>query len=62
MNDRCSAGTGRFLEIMAHVLGYDLKGFSEAGKKEEDGVRINSMCTVFAETEVISLIARGKRG
>lgn len=60
MNDKCSAGTGRFLEIMANTL---------AVKPEElcclasqgGGVTISSMCTVFAESEVISLIGRGEK-
>jgi predicted CoA-substrate-specific enzyme activase len=61
MNDRCAAGTGRFLENMAHALGMQVDEFGphalEAGGRPE---RISSMCTVFAESEVVSLIARGK--
>ncbi len=57
MNDRCAAGTGRFLEVMAKNLGFTL---DELGNLEQDkGIVINSQCTVFAESEVISLIARG---
>jgi (R)-2-hydroxyacyl-CoA dehydratese activating ATPase len=61
MNDRCAAGTGKFLEIMAHTLGYTVEGFSSAcsNGEHEKPIKINSMCTVFAESEVISLIARG---
>lgn len=58
MNDKCSAGTGRFLEIMAATLGVPLSELFElaaAGKH----VTITSMCTVFAESEVISLIGQG---
>ncbi len=60
MNDKCSAGTGRFLEVMANTLGLrpdDLCDMARQGK----GVSISSMCTVFAESEVISLIGRGER-
>ena len=60
MNDRCAAGTGRFLENMAHTLGMAVNDFGPhalaAGGR---AVRISSMCTVFAESEVVSLIARG---
>ena len=58
MNDRCAAGTGRFLEMMAHALGYSIDTF---GLHCEDGERIavNSLCAVFAESEVISLITKG---
>ncbi len=61
MNDRCAAGTGRFLENMAHTLGMKVDDFGphalEAGGQP---VQISSMCTVFAESEVVSLIARGE--
>jgi len=60
MNDRCAAGTGRFLEIMASTLGYDIREFSNQALKAGGAVSINSMCTVFAESEVISLIAKGE--
>lgn len=57
MNDRCAAGTGRFLEVMAKNLDYTL---DDLGALEGDtDIVINSLCTVFAESEVISLIARG---
>jgi predicted CoA-substrate-specific enzyme activase len=61
MNDRCAAGTGRFLENMAHTLGMAVDEFGPHAL-ESDGhpVRISSMCTVFAESEVVSLIARGE--
>ncbi|HHP51061.1 MAG TPA: 2-hydroxyglutaryl-CoA dehydratase [Moorella mulderi] len=58
MNDKCAAGTGRFLEVMAHALGLDITDFSRMGLGAEP-VEINSMCTVFAESEVISLLASG---
>ncbi len=59
MNDKCAAGTGRFLEVMARRLGYTLNDFEKAAYLGNDGIEINSMCTVFAESEVISLIAQG---
>ncbi len=59
MNDKCAAGTGRFLEIMAVALGYSIDDFAIAAMAAEKAERINSMCTVFAESEVISLTTRG---
>lgn len=61
MNDKCAAGTGRFLEIMANALSYSLEEFSQAALSAERFENINSMCTVFAESEVISLTARGAK-
>lgn len=58
MNDKCSAGTGRFLEIMANTLGLGLNEMCELARTGRD-VSISSMCTVFAESEVISLIGSG---
>jgi len=60
MNDRCAAGTGRFLEVMAHALHYSIQDFAQAARQSPESVSISSMCTVFAESEVISLIARGE--
>jgi (R)-2-hydroxyacyl-CoA dehydratese activating ATPase len=63
MNDRCAAGTGKFLEIMAQTLGYDINAFGREALEEKGSININSLCTVFAESEVTSLLARGaKRG
>ena len=63
MNDRCAAGTGRFIEIMARTLGYSIEGFGASCKSWADKmanvIKINSMCTVFAESEVVGLIAKG---
>lgn len=59
MNDKCSAGTGKFLEIMANRMGISqgqLAALAAAGKP----TAVSSMCTVFAESEVISLIGRGE--
>ncbi len=61
MNDKCAAGTGRFLEIMALALGYSLPEFGAAALSGEQSEKINSMCTVFAESEVISMISRGAK-
>ena len=59
MNDKCAAGTGRFLEIMAMALGYSLCEFPQAALGASRAEKINQMCTVFAESEVVSLISRG---
>lgn len=59
MNDKCSAGTGRFLEVMANTLGMRPGDMCELAR-QGGGVSISSMCTVFAESEVISLIGRGE--
>ena len=58
MNDKCSAGTGKFLEVMTNRLGLTQKELSELASQGKD-VTISSMCTVFAESEVISLIGKG---
>ena len=56
MNDKCAAGTGRFLEVMARVLDVGIKELGPLSQKSTKKVNISSMCTVFAESEVISLI------
>ena len=61
MNDRCAAGTGKFLEIMAKTLGYDIEEFGREALRAEKDLQISSMCTVFAESEVTSLIAKGNK-
>lgn len=60
MNDRCAAGTGKFLEIMAKSLGFDIDSFGEEALLAKSEINISSMCTVFAESEVTSLIAKGE--
>ncbi len=60
MNDKCAAGTGRFLEVMARALEVDLDAFGQMSLAADRPARISSLCTVFAESEVISLIARGE--
>ena len=59
MNDKCAAGTGRFLEIMADRLGITQQQMADLARTGEE-TKISSMCTVFAESEVISLIGRGE--
>ncbi len=58
MNDKCAAGTGRFLEMQARALDITLDKMSRAGLDWKNAVRISNMCTVFAESEVVSLVAR----
>lgn len=58
MNDKCSAGTGKFLEIMTNRLGVSLDQLAELAMQGQE-ITISSMCTVFAESEVISLIGNG---
>ena len=60
MNDRCAAGTGKFLEIMARTLGFAIEDFGREALLADKDVNISSMCTVFAESEVTSLIAKGQ--
>lgn len=60
MNDKCAAGTGRFLEVMARALEVNLDDFGELSLRAGNPSRISSICTVFAESEVISLISRGE--
>ncbi|GAB6905787.1 Activator of lactoyl-CoA dehydratase [Desulfosarcina cetonica] len=60
MNDRCAAGTGKFLEIMARTLGFSIEDFGPEALLAENSLNISSMCTVFAESEVTSLIAKGE--
>lgn len=57
MNDKCAAGTGRFLENMAKVLEISIDEMAQTGLKYKNDLTISSMCTVFAESEVVSLIA-----
>ncbi|MDY6857315.1 MAG: acyl-CoA dehydratase activase [Thermodesulfobacteriota bacterium] len=61
MNDKCAAGTGRFLEVMAHALEIELNRLGEFSLHSSTPVSLSSTCAVFAETEVISLLA-SKRG
>ena len=60
MNDKCAAGTGKFLEVMARALGFSLVELGTASVAAASGVQITSMCTVFAESEVTGLVHRGE--
>lgn len=59
MNDKCAAGTGRFLEVMAHALEADLNDFGQLALSAPRRANISSTCTVFAESEVITHVATG---
>jgi predicted CoA-substrate-specific enzyme activase len=59
MNDKCAAGTGRFLEAMARALEVDISDLSDLDTGSTQELTLSSMCTVFAESEVVSLIAEG---
>jgi predicted CoA-substrate-specific enzyme activase len=61
MNDRCAAGTGMFLEVIAKTLGYDLEEFGIEAIRADGNIQINSMCTVFAQSEVTSLLTRRQK-
>lgn len=59
MNDKCAAGTGRFLDVMANILQLDINDLEVEAAKAENPVKISNTCTVFAESEVISQLAAG---
>jgi len=59
MNDKCAAGTGRFLEVMARALEVDLDEMGKLSLQSHKDLQVSSICTVFAESEVISLVADG---
>ena len=60
MNDKCAAGTGRFFEAMARSFEMSLSDFSKLSLKAKNVIPISAQCTVFAESEVISLVGEGK--
>lgn len=60
MNDRCAAGTGKFLEVMAQTLEVGIGALGDLALNANRKITINSLCTVFAESEVVSLIGRGE--
>ena len=60
MNDRCAGGTGRFLEVVAERLEVSLKSLGNMAAKSKKPAAISSMCVVFAETEIIGLLASGQ--
>jgi len=59
MNDKCAAGTGRFLEAMARALEVEVAELGDLDPRDGDELTLSSMCTVFAESEVVSLLAEG---
>jgi predicted CoA-substrate-specific enzyme activase len=59
MNDKCAAGTGRFLEVMSNILGKPIEELSTLHFKSSKPIKMSSTCTVFAESEVISHISQG---
>ena len=59
MNDKCAAGTGRFLDVMASILQLPVDGLGDYAARAERSAAISSTCTVFAESEVISQLANG---
>ncbi len=61
MNDRCAAGSGQFLETMATSLAWSPDEFAAAALRAERAERLNSTCAVFAQSEVVSQVARGAR-
>jgi len=60
MNDKCAAGTGRFYEAMARIFRMDLSSFSDLSLKARERIPVTSQCSVFAESEVVSLLAKKK--
>jgi predicted CoA-substrate-specific enzyme activase len=61
MNDRCAAGTGRFVEMVAARLGVGLDGLGALARKSRRPATISNMCVVFAETEIVGLLAGGEK-
>jgi len=59
MNDKCAAGTGRFIEVMAQALNIRLEEMGKSASRSERNLRISATCTVFAESEVVGLIGEG---
>lgn len=61
MNDKCAAGTGRFLDVMARAMETEIQDFGPLALKGKNPSQISSVCTVFAESEIISLVAKGEK-
>jgi len=61
MNDKCAAGTGRFLDVMSRVLEITVGELAEYSKRADFAASISSTCTVFAESEVISQLSKGEK-
>jgi len=60
MNDKCAAGTGRFVEVMATVLEIDISEMGPTALKSKEPCQVSSTCTIFAESEIVSLRAEGR--
>lgn len=60
MNDKCAAGTGRFLDLLARTLGMTPETFTDAARSIRTDLVMHSVCAVFAESEVVGLLARGE--
>jgi len=60
LNEKCAAGTGRFLEVAAETLGLDLNEMSRISLQTDTPVKINSLCTIFAQQEIISRLSEGQ--
>jgi len=61
MNDKCAAGTGRFLEVTAATLGVRLEDMGDIALKATKRIQISNLCTIFAQQEVVALLSRGER-
>jgi len=61
MNDKCAAGTGRFLEVTAAALGIELEDMGDISLKATKKIQISNMCTIFAQQEVVALLSRGEK-
>lgn len=61
MNDKCAAGTGRFLELTAAALGIRLEDMGDISLKATKKIQISNMCTIFAQQEVVALLSRGEK-
>ena len=61
MNDKCAAGTGRFLEVTAATLGIPLQDIGDISLKSTKKIQISNICTIFAQQEVVALLSRGEK-
>lgn len=61
MNDKCAAGTGRFLELMTQVLDIEIEDYGNMVDQSSEFIELSNTCAIFAETELVSLIAQGKK-
>jgi len=61
MNDKCAAGTGRFLEVTAATLGIRLEDMGDISLKSTKNIQLSNLCTIFAQQEVVALLSRGEK-